>query len=77
MKKALITGITGQDGSYLADLLLSKGYKVDGIIRRNSTSDCTDRINYLLENPNITSAAILYDFIPLDYENNKVYFQSF
>lgn len=54
MKKALITGITGQDGSYLADLLLSKGYKVDGIIRRNSTSDCTDRINYLLENPNIT-----------------------
>ena len=54
MKKALITGITGQDGSYLADLLLSKGYKVDGIIRRNSTSDCTDRINYLLGNSNIT-----------------------
>ena len=54
MKKALITGITGQDGSYLADLLLGKGYKVDGIIRRNSTSDCTDRINYLLDNPKIT-----------------------
>jgi GDPmannose 4,6-dehydratase len=54
MKKALITGITGQDGSYLADLLLSKGYKVHGIIRRNSTSDCTDRINYLLNNPRIT-----------------------
>ena len=49
MKKALITGITGQDGSYLADLLLSKGYEVHGIIRRNSTSDCTDRINYLLD----------------------------
>ena len=41
MKKALITGITGQDGSYLADILLSKGYQVHGIIRRNSTSDCT------------------------------------
>ena len=54
MKKALITGITGQDGSYLADILLSKGYQVHGIIRRNSTSDCTDRINYLLSNPKIT-----------------------
>ena len=37
MKKALITGITGQDGSYLADLLLEKGYEVHGIIRRAST----------------------------------------
>jgi GDPmannose 4,6-dehydratase len=37
MKKALITGITGQDGSYLADLLLNKGYEVHGIIRRAST----------------------------------------
>jgi GDPmannose 4,6-dehydratase len=53
MKTALITGITGQDGSYLAELLLSKGYKVNGIIRRNSTSDCTDRIKGLLVNPNI------------------------
>lgn len=39
MKKALITGITGQDGSYLAELLLSKGYKVYGLLRRNSTND--------------------------------------
>lgn len=53
MKTALITGITGQDGSYLAELLLEKGYKVHGIIRRNSTSDCTDRIKELLTNPNI------------------------
>jgi GDPmannose 4,6-dehydratase len=53
MKTALITGITGQDGSYLAELLLSKGYKVHGIIRRNSTSDCTDRIKELLFDPNI------------------------
>lgn len=37
MKRALITGITGQDGSYLADLLLDKGYEVHGIVRRSST----------------------------------------
>ena len=37
LKKALITGVTGQDGSYLADLLLSKGYEVHGIVRRVST----------------------------------------
>ena len=46
MKTALITGITGQDGSYLAELLLEKNYKVHGLIRRNSTSDGTDRINH-------------------------------
>ena len=44
---ALITGITGQDGSYLTELLLGKGYKVHGIIRRHSTP-CTDRIDHLL-----------------------------
>ena len=54
MKTALITGITGQDGSYLAEFLLKKGYRVHGIIRRNSTSDCTDRINSFLGNPYIT-----------------------
>ena len=47
MKKALITGITGQDGSYLAELLLEKGYEVHGIIRRASISN-TARINHLL-----------------------------
>ena len=46
MKKALITGITGQDGSYLAELLLDKGYEVHGIIRRHSTI-CTQRIDHL------------------------------
>ncbi len=54
MKTALITGITGQDGSYLAEFLLKKEYRVHGIIRRNSTSDCTDRINSFLGNPYIT-----------------------
>ena len=47
MKKALITGITGQDGSYFTELLLSKGYEVHGIVRRHSTS-CTERIDHLL-----------------------------
>ena len=46
MKKALITGITGQDGSYLAALLLDKGYEVHGIVRRHSTI-CTERIDHL------------------------------
>lgn len=52
MKKALITGITGQDGSYLAELLLSKGYEVHGIIRRSSTFN-TSRINHLYNDPHI------------------------
>ena len=49
-KKALITGITGQDGSYLAEYLLSKGYEVHGIIRRASTFN-TDRINHIYADP--------------------------
>ena len=53
MKKALITGITGQDGSYLAEFLLEKGYEVHGIIRRSSVST-TERINHLIEKDLIT-----------------------
>jgi len=49
-KRALITGITGQDGSYLAELLLDKGYEVHGIIRRASTFN-TDRIDHLYQDP--------------------------
>lgn len=52
MKKALITGITGQDGSYLAELLLEKGYEVHGIIRRSSTFN-TDRIDHLYKDPHV------------------------
>jgi GDPmannose 4,6-dehydratase len=48
MKKALITGITGQDGSYLAELLLEKGYEVHGIIRRSSSIN-TDRIDHIYQ----------------------------
>lgn len=52
MKKALITGITGQDGAYLAELLLDKGYEVHGIIRRASSFN-TDRIDHLYRNEEI------------------------
>ncbi|MGD8305550.1 MAG: GDP-mannose 4,6-dehydratase [Ignavibacteria bacterium] len=52
MKKALITGITGQDGSYLTELLLSKGYSVHGIIRRSSSFN-TGRIDHLYNDPEI------------------------
>jgi GDPmannose 4,6-dehydratase len=52
MKKALITGITGQDGSYLADFLLAKGYEVHGIIRRASTFN-TARIDHLYQDPHV------------------------
>ncbi len=52
MTRALITGITGQDGSYLADLLLKKGYEVHGIIRRASTFN-TDRIEHLYQDPHV------------------------
>ncbi len=49
-KSALITGVTGQDGAYLSELLLSKGYEVHGLVRRSSSSN-TSRIDHLVENP--------------------------
>ena len=52
MKKALITGITGQDGSYLTELLLDKGYEVHGIVRRASSFNRW-RIEHLIQNQNI------------------------
>ena len=51
MKKALITGVTGQDGSFLSEFLLSKGYSVHGTIRRSSV-DFRERIAHLEGNPN-------------------------
>ncbi|MCP4648003.1 MAG: NAD-dependent epimerase/dehydratase family protein, partial [bacterium] len=57
-KSALITGITGQDGSYLAELLLEKGYKVHGMIRRSST-DNLDRIGHLSEDVNFIQGDLL------------------
>ena len=58
MKKvALITGITGQDGSYLAELLIEKGYEVHGIVRRHSTIN-TSRIDHLFEDPTIGNVSL-------------------
>jgi GDPmannose 4,6-dehydratase len=57
MKRAVITGITGQDGSYLAELLLSKGYEVHGIIRRASTFN-TSRIDHIYQDPNQPGAKL-------------------
>lgn len=59
MKKALITGITGQDGSYLTELLLEKGYEVHGVVRRHSTP-CTDRIDDILTNAENESRVFLH-----------------
>ena len=56
-KRALITGITGQDGSYLAELLLDKGYEVHGLIRRSSTFS-TSRIDHLYQDPHETDARL-------------------
>jgi GDPmannose 4,6-dehydratase len=57
MKRALITGITGQDGSYLTELLLDKGYEVFGIIRRSSSFN-TDRIDHLYQDPHEPGARL-------------------
>jgi len=61
MKRALITGITGQDGSYLAELLLSKGYEVHGLIRRTSTFN-TARIDHLYQDPHEPRARLLLHY---------------
>jgi GDPmannose 4,6-dehydratase len=61
MKKALITGITGQDGSYLADLLLAKGYEVHGIIRRASTFN-TGRIDHLYQDPHVNGVRLFLHY---------------
>lgn len=61
MKKALITGITGQDGSYLAELLIGKGYEVHGIIRRASTFN-TGRIDHLYRDPHVNGINLLLHY---------------
>ncbi|OGW56213.1 MAG: GDP-mannose 4,6-dehydratase, partial [Nitrospirae bacterium RIFCSPHIGHO2_02_FULL_42_12] len=61
MKKALLSGITGQDGSYLVELLLSRGYEVHGIIRRSSTFN-TGRIDHLYRDPHIPEAKLFLHY---------------
>jgi len=69
VKKALITGITGQDGSYLAELLLGKGYEVHGIIRRASTFN-TSRIDHLYTDPHINGVKLFLHYGDLSDGSN-------
>ena len=82
-KKALITGITGQDGSYLSELLLEKGYEVHGLIRRSSTFN-TDRIEHLYRDPHDPAAKLFLHYgdltdgqnltnLVLDLEPDEIY----
>ena len=68
-KRALITGITGQDGSYLAELLLAKGYEVHGIIRRSSSFN-TERIDQIYQDPHIQGAKLKLHYGDLTDANN-------
>lgn len=69
MKKALITGITGQDGSYLVELLLEKGYEVHGIIRRASAFN-TSRIDHLYRDPHINGVKMYLHYGDLSDGSN-------
>jgi GDPmannose 4,6-dehydratase len=69
MKKAFITGITGQDGSYLAELLLKKGYEVHGLIRRASTFN-TGRIDHLYTDPHVHGVKLFLHFGDLSDSSN-------
>ncbi|MDH4127438.1 MAG: GDP-mannose 4,6-dehydratase [Spirochaetota bacterium] len=64
MKKVLVTGITGQDGSYLAELLLEKDYEVHGIIRRSSTFN-TSRINHIYQDPHVNNCKLFLHYADL------------
>lgn len=68
-KKALITGITGQDGSYLAELLLEKGYEVHGIVRRSSSFN-TDRIDHLYKDPHVHGVKLFLHYGDLSDGSN-------
>ncbi|HTH31649.1 MAG TPA: GDP-mannose 4,6-dehydratase [Lacibacter sp.] len=71
MKRALITGITGQDGAYLSDLLLKKGYEVHGIKRRTSLFN-TDRIDHLYEDPHINNRHFVLHYGDLTDSTNLI-----
>lgn len=71
MKKALITGITGQDGAYLTELLLNKGYEVHGIKRRASLFN-TDRIDHLYEDPHVVNKKLILHYGDLSDSTNLI-----
>ena len=70
-KKALITGITGQDGSYLAEFLLEKGYEVHGVKRRSSSFN-TERINHIYQDPHIESSNFVLHYGDLTDSTNLI-----
>lgn len=69
MKKALITGITGQDGSYLAELLLEKGYEVHGMVRRSSSFN-TERIDHIYQDPHVNGVKLHLHYGDLSDSSN-------
>jgi len=71
VKKALVTGVTGQDGSYLAELLLEKGYEVHGIIRRASTFN-TSRIDHLYQDPHINGVRLFFHYGDISDSTNLI-----
>ncbi len=71
MKRALITGITGQDGAYLAELLLQKGYEVHGIKRRASSFN-TDRIDHLYQDPHVNDRRLVLHYGDLTDATNLI-----
>ena len=71
MKKALITGITGQDGAYLAEFLLKKGYEVHGMKRRSSLFN-TDRIDHIYQDPHISDQNLKLHYGDLTDSTNLI-----
>ena len=71
MKKALVTGITGQDGSYLAELLLAKGYEVHGIKRRASSLN-TERIDHIYQDPHVDNRHFILHYGDLTDSSNLI-----
>ena len=71
MKKALITGITGQDGAYLAELLLEKGYQVHGIKRRTSLIN-TQRVDHLYQDPHDRNLKMILHYGDLTDSTNII-----
>lgn len=71
MKKAFITGITGQDGAYLAEFLLKKGYEVHGLKRRASSFN-TDRIDHLFQDPHTENRDFILHYGDLTDSTNLI-----
>ena len=69
MKKALVTGVTGQDGSYLAEFLLDKGYEVHGIKRRSSSFN-TQRVDHIYEDPHVEHQRFILHYGDLTDSSN-------